>query len=59
MHIIEIIVIIICILVVGGVIFNYFYKNAKKMPTGECSSCKSISSGSKLIKLYRKKYGKK
>ena len=58
MHIIEIIVIIACILIVGGVIFNYFYKKTKKMPTGECASCKSISSGSKLVKQYHKKYGK-
>ena len=59
MGFIEIIVIIGCILIVGGVIFNHFYKKAKKLPTGECASCKSISSGASLVKQYHKKYGKK
>ena len=53
---IEIIVIIGSILIVGGVIANYIYKKVKKMPTGECSSCKTISSGSMLVKAYHKKY---
>ena len=53
---IEIIVIIGSILIVGGVIVNYIYKKVKKMPTGECSSCKTMSSGSALVKAYHKKY---
>ena len=55
---IEIIVIIGSIVSVGGVIANYIYKKVKKMPTGECSSCKTISSGSALVKAYHKKYKK-
>lgn len=55
---IEIIVIIACVLIVGGVIFNYIYKKIKKIPTGECASCKKIKSGSALVDAYRKKYCK-
>ena len=55
---IEIIVIIFCVLVVGGVIANYIYKKAKKIPTGDCSCCKTVSSGSQLVKAYHKKYKK-
>ena len=55
---IEIIVIIACILIVGGVIGNYIYKKVKKLPTGECACCKKTRSGSALVKAYHKKYCK-
>ena len=47
---IEIIVIIACILIVGGVMGNYIYKKVKKLPTGECACCKKTRSGSALVK---------
>lgn len=37
---IGIILIIFCVAVVGGVLGNYIYKKIKKIPTGECASCK-------------------
>ena len=55
---IEIIVIISCVLIVGGVIGSYIYKKVKKLPTGSCAGCKKIVSGSSLVKQYRKKYPK-
>lgn len=36
---IEIIVIICCILIVGGVIAKSIYNKVKKIPSSECSSC--------------------
>ena len=53
---IEIIVIIACVLIVGGVIANYIYKKAKKIPTGECECCKSKRAGKALVDAYHKKY---
>ena len=53
---IEIVVIIACVLIVGGVIGNYIYRRIKKLPTGECSYCSNTKKGSKLLKEYRKKY---
>lgn len=53
---IEIIVIISCILIVGGVLANYIYKKVRKLPTGQCASCKKTLTGSALVKAYRKKY---
>lgn len=35
----EIIVIIACILIVGGVITRSIYKKIKKIPSSECSCC--------------------
>ena len=35
----EIIVIIACILIVGGVIGRSIYKKVKKIPSSECSCC--------------------
>lgn len=55
---IEIIVIISCILIVGGVLANYIYKKIRKLPTGQCASCKKTLTGSALVKAYRKKYKK-
>ena len=55
---IEIIVIIACILIVGGVFGNYIYKKITKQPTGECACCKKTRSGSALVKAYHKKYRK-
>lgn len=55
---IEIIVIISCVLIVGGVLANYIYKKVKKLPTGQCASCKKTLTGSALVKAYRKKYKK-
>ena len=36
---IEIIVIISCILIVGGVVFRAIYKKIKHIPSSECSCC--------------------
>jgi hypothetical protein len=36
---IEIIVIIACVLIVGGVIARSVYKKVKKIPSSECCSC--------------------
>lgn len=56
---IEIIVIIASVLIVGGVIGNYFYKKHKHLPTGECSYCYSKGKHKKnrLLDDYHKKYG--
>ena len=35
----EIIVIICCVLIVGGVIARTIYKKVKKIPSSECSCC--------------------
>ena len=55
---IEIIVIIACVLIVGGVLINYIYKKLTNKPTGECAYCKKTKSGSALVKAYHKKYKK-
>jgi hypothetical protein len=36
---IEIIVIIACILIVGGVFGKYVYRKTKKLPSKECTYC--------------------
>jgi len=57
MQIYEIIFIVI---IVGFVVFVFgreIYKKKKNLPTGECSCCHSNSK--RLLKNYRKKYGKK
>ena len=41
---IEIIVIIACVLIVGGVLANYIYKKATNQPTGQCAYCKKTRS---------------
>ena len=53
---IEIIVIIACVLIVGGVIGNYIYRKVKKLPTGECASCRKTKSGISLVDEYHKAY---
>lgn len=53
---IEIIVIIACVLIVGGVIGNYIYRRIKKLPTGECACCSNSKKGNRLVKAYKKKY---
>ena len=55
---IEIIVIIACVLIVGGVIGNYIYRKVKKLPTGECASCRKTKSGISLVDEYHKAYCK-
>ena len=57
MHFTEILTIILCILILGGIIGRYIYKKIKGLPTGECACCKS-SKTNRLLKEYRKKYGK-
>ncbi len=61
MDIFEIIVIIICVFIVGGVIGNYLYRKFKHLPTGECACCQKDSKKkqSKLLEEYHKKYHKK
>jgi len=54
MHPIEIIVIICCVLIVGGVLGNYIYRKIKHLPTGECSSCKKAKGKPKWAIEYRK-----
>lgn len=57
MQIYEIIFIVI---IVGFVVFVFgreIYKKKNNLPTGECSYCHSNSK--RLLKNYRKKYGKK
>jgi hypothetical protein len=53
---IEIIVIIACVLIVGGVLGNYIYRKVKKLPTGECASCRKTKSGISLVDEYHKAY---
>ena len=53
---IEIIVIICCVLIVGGVVTSYIYKKIKKIPTGECGYCSKKRNN--LVKDYHKKYRK-
>ena len=36
---IEIVVIIMCILIVGGVIFKAIYRKVKKIPSADCACC--------------------
>ena len=36
---IEIIVIIVCVLIVGGVIGKAIYRKVKKLPSNECACC--------------------
>ncbi|MCB9498755.1 MAG: hypothetical protein H6687_02570 [Bacillales bacterium] len=54
---IEIIVIIISVLIVGGVTANAIYRKIKHLPIEECSAC-SYKNGNSLIKEYHKKYKK-
>lgn len=56
---IEIIVIVACVLIVGGVFGNYLYKKFKHLPTGECSCCSHSKKGNQLVKMYHRQYGKK
>lgn len=51
---IEIIVIIACIAIVGGVLGTYIYKRVKGIPTGECVECRKGTK--KLLKEYKKMY---
>lgn len=55
---IEIIVILACVIIVGGVFANYLYRKAKHLPTGECSCCSHNKKGKKLVQMYHKKYEK-
>lgn len=55
---IEIIVIIACVLIVGGVLGNYIYRKIKHLPTGECACCQNKKGVNKLVKNYRDKYPK-
>ncbi len=52
----EIIVIIACLAIVGGVFGTWLYKKVKHKPTGDCSSCALLGNKKKLLKAYRKKY---
>lgn len=54
--IMDIIVIIACILIIGGVLGNYIYKRIKHLPTGECACCasKMKKKKNKLVKEYYK-----
>ncbi|MDD2209424.1 MAG: hypothetical protein PHW23_02890 [Bacilli bacterium] len=52
----ELLVIIFCIAIVGGVFGTWLYKKIKHKPTGDCSSCTLLENKKKLLKAYRKKY---
>lgn len=56
MQLIEIIVIIACVTIVGGVLFRFIYRVVNKLPNGDCACCANSKKGNKLIKKYRKKY---
>ena len=55
---IEIIVIIACILIVGGVLSRYIYRKVKKLPTGECACCKKTKEKNSIVENYYKSYPK-
>lgn len=61
MDIIGIIVIIFCVLVVGGVVVNHFYRKIKHLPTGDCACCskKGKNQKNKLLEDYHRKYKNK
>lgn len=50
----EIIVVVCCVLIVGGVVFNYLYRKRKGLPTGECRDC-VFANKKKFLKEYYKK----
>ncbi len=52
----DFIVILCCILIVGGVFGTYVYKRIKHLPTGECSCCvsKGKKKKNKLVEEYHK-----
>lgn len=52
---IEILVITFAVVFVASVVGTYIYKKVKRLPTGGCSECHSIS-GKKLVKEYHKTY---
>ncbi len=56
MTLLEIIVIVCCILIVGGVLGNYIYRKIKHLPIGECSCCKKTKGVANWVKEYRKDY---
>ncbi|MDD4103728.1 MAG: hypothetical protein PHU89_01800 [Bacilli bacterium] len=58
MAVIEIVVIIVCVAIVGGVFGTWVYKKTKGLPTGDCESCGLIANKKKILKQYRKKYKK-
>ncbi len=55
---IEIIVIILCVLIVGGVIGRYIYRKVKKLPTGDCACCSKTKKKSNITEMYYKSYPK-
>jgi len=52
----EILVILVCIVIVGGVFGTWLYKKIKHKPTGDCASCALLDNKKKLLKAYRKKF---
>lgn len=55
MTLIEIVTIIACVAIVGGVVGTYIYKKMKHLPTGECASC--AGKPNSLVDQYHKMYG--
>ena len=51
---IEITILVICILIVGGNIACFIYKKVKHLPTGECPCCSKTKKKSNLLEMYRK-----
>lgn len=51
---IEITILVICILIVGGNIARFIYKKVKHLPTGECACCSKAKKKSNLLEMYRK-----
>lgn len=55
----EIIVIICCVLIVGGVFGRYIYRKIKKLPVGDCACCSKVNGKPKWLEQYRKDNPKK
>ena len=53
---VEILVLVMAIGFVAAIVGAYIYKRVHHMPTGDCACCHTNSK--KLLKQYRKKYGK-
>ena len=52
----EVLVLVLAALFVAAILGTYIYKRVHHMPTGDCASCHTNTK--KLLKQYRKKYGK-
>ena len=51
----DILVPIVCVLFIGGLIFNYVYRKKHNLPTGDCACCSAKKRN--LLDEYHKMYG--